>query len=79
MFERGRLYRFRPLRGGGRWGGSAQCPSREALTKSARCEYLSAERGRGVTLSLFRSASGGWLETFTPARLGDYAAREAGR
>lgn len=37
--------------------------------------YREAKDGCGVTLHLFESARGGWLEAFTPMQLGDFRIR----
>jgi hypothetical protein len=74
MFKKGRTYRFSPLnRQGGRPG------QKDDMRKAARYEYLSRERGSGVDMLLFRSVAGRWRESFTPAQIGDYEVREAGR
>jgi hypothetical protein len=44
---------------------------------SIRYEFLSEEQGSGTKLFLFRSANGGWRESFTPCQLEGYEIREA--
>jgi hypothetical protein len=74
-FEKGRAYRFLP-RSAGRWGGHEPPQSKPGASR-AEYAYLSEERGCGVTLLLFQSVGGKWLESFTPAQVGDYEVREA--
>jgi hypothetical protein len=63
-FKRGKAYRFRRVEG--RFKNMADG------TRAAKMSFLREVRGRGVSMYLFQSAGGKWLETFTPWQLEDY-------
>jgi hypothetical protein len=69
-FKPGRAYRFerRPSRG--------FAPKFEA-DRSRRLAFVRQAYGDRVLLYVFRSAAGGWLETFTSEQIKDYIVEEA--
>jgi hypothetical protein len=69
-FKPGRAYRFerRPSRG---------FASKFEAGRSRRLAFVRQAYGDSVPLYVFRSAEGGWLETFTPEQIKDYRVEEA--
>jgi hypothetical protein len=70
MFKPGRAYRFerRPSRG---------VSGKGDIDRSRRLAFVRQAYGDRVLLYVFRSASGGWLETFTSEQIKDYRVEEA--
>jgi hypothetical protein len=77
MFEKGKAYQFR-IRRVGRGSGTKVAFHNTGI-KAVTYEYLSQEKGCGMTLHLFQSVGGKWRESFTPEQIGDYEVREAGK
>jgi hypothetical protein len=70
-FKKGRSYQFRR-------SASGQVHSNTTTWGNPlRYTFMFPVEGNGVTMMVFRSTEGGWLETFTPLQLADYVVKEA--